>query len=293
MRHRNLFGARHQRTAAHLADCSDCAADQRRERQYLERLRDASIPPASRDLTSRLLACSAERPADTSLNFRIGMSPRLARAEESSAGIFTRAAVMTAGGTVVAAGVLAVSAFAVAGPAAATPLNHVADASNQMPAHGRVLTSQQLSALRADGWACPELTSLGFQLESATAVTINGQPAVELRLTDGVHYALVTEEHPAGLLGTARAGAGDGAGSRVQATSPWTATYWSEGRTFTYESNLPADQADDAGPILSTIDDGPVVGVSAAAPASGTVAEESLANRLHRGLSRIVTLLTQ
>lgn len=278
MRPSNPFAGRHQRTAGHLQECSDCAGAVRRERQYLERLRDAPVPQASQDLTARLLAQTHE------------FAARQPAAPAEPPRRLARAVVLTAGGTVAAAGVLAVGALAASGSpspdAGAKPaLSHV---SAETPADGRALTAGQLALLRDDGWACPDLAALGFQLESARAKVIDGQPAVEIRLSDGVHYAVVTEQHSGGAKVHPVAD-----GVELRSTSPWSMTYRSQGRTFTYESDLPAGQADDAVPILERVSALAGAGVAAEAPPSGTVAGESLAHRLQRGLNRIVTLLTQ
>jgi hypothetical protein len=204
---------------------------------------------------------------------------------------------MSAGGTVAAAVVLAAGAFAVAGDpaqaggaAAAATLAHV---SAQTPADGRALSAERLSGLRAEGWVCPELEAMGFHLESAKAMVVEGGPAVELKLSDGTHYATVTERHTAGPEAQPAAGAG---GERLQvlASSPWSAMYRAPGRTFTYESNLPADQADDAVPILQQMSEHAAEGVSAVAGDKPPVQSvEPVATRLQRGLNKIVALFIQ
>jgi hypothetical protein len=287
MRPQFPLGRGHQRTASHLASCRDCASALRRERQYLERLREAPIPPASDDLTARLLARTQELAARPPLPEPHRQAPRAA----------VRLLAMSAGGTVAAAGVLAAGAFAVAGDpaladasAAAASLAHV---SSQTPADGRTLNAERLSALRSDGWVCPELEAMGFHVESAKAMVLDGGPAVELKLSDGTYYATITERHTAGPEADLDA---DGGGERLQvlAASPWSATYRMPGRTFTYESNLPADQADDAMPILERLSEHAAEGVSAEAaeepPAQGG---EPVATRLQRGLNKIVALFSQ
>ncbi|WP_181884816.1 anti-sigma factor [Arthrobacter sp. RT-1] len=274
------LGGRHQRTSSHLASCHECASAVRRERQYLERLRDAPIPPASDDLTARLLARTSELAAE----------PRPAAAHAARPRAAVRVLAMTAGGTVAAAGVLAVGAFAAAGdPLTGTDASAaLSPVSSQTPADGRALSAEQVSMLRSEGWACPELEAMGFHLESAQAVVIDGQPAVHLRLSDGSHYATVTEQHPPA----------PDAGSRqdnllqVLGSSPWSATYRTAGRTFTYESNLPAERADDALPILQRLASQAGEGVSAGTGESSS-APESLATRLQRGINNIVARFTQ
>ncbi|NUS35087.1 MAG: anti-sigma factor [Pseudarthrobacter sp.] len=282
------FGARHQRTSRHLQACHECAASVRRDRQYLERLRDAPIPPASQDLTERLLSRTSELAAQPVLPARTP-APRTA----------ARALAITAGGTVAAAGVLAAGAFAAAGdPLAGTASGSTAAFSHvsaQTPADGRTLNAEQVGRLRSEGWACPELEAMGFHLEAAKALVVEGQPAVELRLTDGSHHATITEQHATPqAAGAAAAGGGGSSGDgllQVWGTSPWSATYRTAGRTFTYRSDLPADQADDAIAILRNLARTAAEGVDAATPQSSPgVSGEPLAARLERGINRIAAL---
>ncbi|WP_324642528.1 anti-sigma factor [Pseudarthrobacter sp. LT1] len=296
------FGGRHQRTGSHLEACQECAATVRRERQYLERLREAPIPPASQDLTARLLARTHELAAQPAapVPAHQGVTSRMA----------ARALALTAGGTVAAAGVLAVGAFTAAGdPGAGEPagteaaFSHV---SSQTPADGRTLTAAQLATLRSEGWACPDLQAMGFHLEAARALVVNGEPAVELRLTDGAHHATVTEQHPVtnepagqapvvhGVAEGESAPGQQGGPVQVPGTSQWSATYRAAGLTITYRSDLPAEQADDAMPILKRLADSAAEGVAAAVPdrPEGQAAEP-LDARLERGINKIAALFTQ
>ncbi len=256
----------------------------RRERQYLERLREAPIPPASNDLTARLL----ER---TSL---LAAQPVPATPSVNASRTAARVLAMAAGGTVAAAGVLGVGALVAAGepvPGNGAGTATLAQVSSHTPADGRALTADQLSSLRQEGWACPVLEAMGFRLESAKAVVRGGQPAVELRLSDGSHYATVTEQHAGNM---AAAVSPQGTPVQVLGTSPWSATYTSGGRTFTFESNLPADQADDAGPILEQVGGVAAEGLTAGASSNTRdAAGEPLGNRLQRGINRIVAVFTQ
>lgn len=258
-----------------------------RERQYLERLREAPIPPASCDLTARLLERTSLLAAQPENTVPSSTVPRTA----------ARVLALAAGGTVAAAGVLAVGAFAAAGdpvPAGVDSPAALTHVSTRTPADGSELTAVQLAGLRQEGWACPVLESMGFHLESARAVVRSGQPAIELRLSDGSHYATVTERHAAGTEAPADAAGLHSSPLQIQGTSPWLATYTSGDRTFTFESNLPAEQADDAGPILQRVSDlaaeGLVAGVEDQAK---DTAGEPLGDRLQRGINRIVAVFTQ
>ena len=300
MRTQFPFGGRHQRTGSHLEACQECAATVRREQQYLERLRGAPIPPASDDLTARLLARTHE----------LAARPPAPDSQSSASRLAARALALTAGGTVAAAGVLAVGAFTAAGdPANAgetgteAAFSHV---SSQTPADGRSLTAAQVATLRSEGWACPELRTMGFHLEAANALVVNGQPAVELHLTDGAHHAIITEQHPVQAPGAGPATAPGSApwvtaGAAGEAVPPedgvnpaWAATYRTAALTITYRSDLPAGQADDALPILKRLADTAAEGVAAAAADSPAAqAAEPLEARLERGFTKIAALFTQ
>ncbi|NUT69937.1 anti-sigma factor [Pseudarthrobacter sp. C4D7] len=306
MRTQFPFGGRHQRTGSHLEACQECAAAVRRERQYLERLRDAPIPPASQDLTARLLErtheLAAQPPASAQANH--GITSRVA----------ARALALTAGGTMAAAGVLAVGAFTAAGDPSngesagmEAAFSHV---SSQTPADGRTLSAAQLATLRSEGWACPELQDLGFHVERARALVVDGEPAVELRLSDGVHQAIVTEQHPVAehhpvtdqpanrapaVPGTAAGGNPAGQDdAQAPGGSMWSATYRAAGLTITYRSDLPAGQADDAMPILRRLADSAAEGIAAAVPERPDAqAAEPLDARLERGITKIAAMFTQ
>ncbi|MGO4186878.1 anti-sigma factor [Pseudarthrobacter sp. TAF60_1] len=277
----NPFGRRHHRGAEHLQGCNECTAALKRERQYIERLREAPVPPASDDLTARLLS-------RTQL---LAATPE--PVQNQNPGV--RALALTAGGTAAAAGILAVSAFAMAGdtlPASGAAMNaNLMQHAAQLPADGRALTATQLSALRAEGWVCPGFESLGFQIRSANAVTLNGRLAVELHLSDGQHYATVVEQHPA----EAPAGTGQ---PEVSSLAPWTASYATPAGTFTVESDLPADRADNTLPVLQRLSSVAAEGIDAgASTASGTGStddgDESPAARLERGIVKIGEILSQ
>jgi anti-sigma factor RsiW len=287
----NPFRRRHHRGADHVQTCAECAAALKRERQYIERLRDAAVPPASEDLTARLLA----------------RTQLLAAAAEPAPNQYRPAKVLAlaAGGTAAAAGILAVSAFALAGdsvPVAQTALNgSLVQHAAQLPADGGELSSPQLLALRSEGWVCPELQQLGFHVRSANAITLNGRPAVELHLSDGRHYATVVEQHPAETAQNSGQDTGQAAGQKeekllVSNLAPWMATVETTAGIFTVESDLPAEQADDAAPELKRLSvlavEGINAGVSTAPDASPvTAADDSPAARLERGIRKLGEML--
>jgi hypothetical protein len=276
----NIFGRRHPRGGSHLQSCTECAAAVHRERQYIERLRGAAIPPASDDLTARLLARTQLLATAT---------PEPAHGQHLAAKILA----FTAGGTAAAAGVLAVTAFALAGDTLPVAGNTMAGSlvqSAQLPADGRELTDAQLTQLRSDGWVCPELKSLGFHVQSAKATTLDGRPAVELLLSDGTYYATVLEQH------RVEAQPGVDGQLRIKNSAPWTAVYETPGGTFTYETDRPAEQADDAVPVLQELSAQAAEGINAGAAPESAAAESSgadaVSERLQRGIRKIMEMLT-
>lgn len=284
----NPFGRRHHRDGSHLQSCTECAAAVHRERQYIERLRGAAVPPASDDLTARLLARTQV----------LAMAPsHPARPQHVAVKVF----VLAAGGTAAAAGVLAVSAFALGGddfPVAGNAMaGSLVQQSEQVPADGRELSAVQLTRLRSDGWICPGLESLGFHVQSATATTVDGQPAVEMHLSDGTYYATVLEQHRGDHQLPVHAASGGGGVLQIRSSSPWTATYQTPVATFTYQSDRPAEQADDAIPVLRELSTRASAGVNAGIVAGPAVAEiqaadDSVSGRLQRGIRKIAEMLT-
>ncbi len=277
----NPLFRRHPRSDSHVKACPECASAMRRERQYIERLRQAAVPPASQDLTARLLQQTHV----------LAMAPcEPSRSPHRGAKILAFAA----GGTAAAAGVIAAGAFALAGDPLPMAANSAAGSfvqqPAQVPADGRELSAGQLAGLRTEGWVCPELGSLGFHILSARATTLDGRPAVEMKLSDGQYYAKVVEQHGVGTP------APDG-GVSIRSSAPWTVVFQSEGSTLTYESDLPADRADDALPVLQRLTALAATGISAGVvpeqPTSANrAATEPFSERLQRGLNKIVRILT-
>lgn len=231
---RAVLGCRDPRRR-HLESCEDCRQKLRRERQYLERLRNAEVPLASGDLTARLLARTEElaRTGEMSDTGQTSNRARPDSREESgpaprSIGPAVRAAALVAGGATAAAALLAGSAYVMGGDtapqAAAMPASAflqrdlaasapaAVEAGAGTPAGWSLtgepdftpdgaLTAAQLATLRSEGWTCPELRELGYHLVWARGGVLGGVDIVELRLTDGRHSATVLEQH-SGLPGT-------------------------------------------------------------------------------------------
>lgn len=253
-------GLRHKRTPEHLKECPQCQAEVLRERQYIERLRKASVPEASQDLTARLIE-HTRRIAESG-----DAGPEPARGARRAVP-FLKTAGIAAGGLLVSAGALTAAAYVVGGDVrpesnaadrevrslvgaslagnlsleTAVPGNVPSEAAMQ---DGSVaLSAAQLAELRNKGWACPELSAMGFRVLSARATMQDGHPAVELELTDGTHHATLVEQHFEGTTTS-------GARLSVSHGSRWEAVYRSPAAMLSYASDLPAEKADDAVPEL-------------------------------------------
>ncbi|CAN7429279.1 anti-sigma factor [Arthrobacter sp. LjRoot78] len=298
------------RSSKHIESCPECTSLQWRERQYLERLRSAAIPAASEDFTARLLARTqqlASAPGGTAAGHAVRRS--------TPAGFpALRALGLAAGGALAAAGVVTGAAYFVAGdprpvadgtPAAWSRQHEAAfglqpPAGSASPGSAGMLTSTDLEGLRTQGWSCPELRDMGFHVLWARHETVAGQAVLELRLTDGTHFATVLEQHsqpgpadgaqptvplssptniltgrPAEVDGFVRSPGGAAAGSAaggavwINASAPWRAIYQAPGVTFTYISDLPADSADDG--VAELVRSGSTTSVrSPEVPATGT-----------------------
>ncbi|MDR6686942.1 hypothetical protein J2Y41_002505 [Arthrobacter sp. 1088] len=292
-----LATLRHTRNPEHLRHCPECRAALNRERQYLERLRGAAVPEASQDLTARLLQ-HTQRLADEQA--APVANPRTRRGAWRA----LRIAGVAAGTLTASAGALGLAAYAVAGdtaPKAAIGAGNGASSLSSAFTGGPAelmmtsesvatpdfrptgpvnLSSEQLDALRDQGWACPELGGMGFHVVAAKATMHNGHPAVELRLESNGHYATVLEEH---LQGSDIAVTGRPASAQLSLTqgTPWEAVYRTSAAVLSYSSDLPADVADDAVPELVRAGDSMV---SNKAPQ----ASETWSERMIRGLRTLL-----
>lgn len=218
----------------HLESCAQCRAQQQRERQYLERLREAAVPEASDDLTARLLArtqqLAAERqarepaaldrgsPPDDRVSAALlaggaaaalalmagtaylmggDPSPAAGGTETPAFSSFTQQdapAALVSGGSPASGDARKASLPGEAGPGAGIGLS-LSGEPDLAPAGA--LTAGQLATLRSQGWTCPELRELGFHMIWARSGVVSGEDVLELRLTDGRHFATVLEQHGA------------------------------------------------------------------------------------------------
>ena len=358
-----------------VESCARCRSQQHRERQYLARLHGAAVPEASDDLTARLLARTEQLAAERSVTDppwpAHGQRPWL-RLPALAAGGAAAAVALMVGAAYLLGGQAApladgadTSAFSRQdAPAALLPGGSPISAGSLIPGGslfsgnpqeagsgpgvgwslaGRpdftpagALSAEQLAALRSQGWACPEFRELGFHVVWARGVVVAGEEILELRLTDGLHFATVLEQHgleqsspgpgspglpqhslaavqqaaPVNVLTghtatadgfkaselneVAGAPAAGGGTLWINTAGLYTAIYQTPTATFTYVSELPAEQADDAVAALVQAPAG--TGADAGADTtsgapSGTPAADGFAERMERGLGRILKLL--
>jgi hypothetical protein len=344
-----------------VESCARCRSQQHRERQYLERLHGAAVPEASGDLTARLLArtgqLAAERSATDAPRPARGERPWIHLPALAAGGATAAVALMAGAAYLMGAEAAPLadgaesSAFSRQGaPAPLIPGSSPISGGSLLPGAsllsgnpegaepgpglgwslaGRpdftpagALSAEQLATLRSQGWAGPELRELGYHIVWARGGVVAGEEILELRLTDGRHFATVLEQHgleqsgpgqsspglpqhslaagqqsaPVNVL-TGHTAAADGFTASeldevapppgggtlwINTAGPYTAIYQTPTATFTYVSELPAEQADDAVAAL----------VRAPAGASaGTPSADGFAERMERGLGRILELL--
>ena len=357
-----------------MDSCAECRLRQRRERQYLERLRGAEVPVASDDLTARLLARTADLARTEPL-----AAPPVAGGLRPARGFrpALRAAVLVAVSAAAATALLGGSAYLMGGDRVTTAAGAPAPVFLQrdLAASGAAaavqagpgaptgwsltgepdftpagaLTDEQLASLRSEGWTCPELRELGYHLVWARAGAIAGGDILELRLTDGRNFATVLEQHggaqgssaqdseeqhsgvpgqsgspgsgprpappaPVNVLTgrpatsdgftsaavpTVADATGDGAGAGlgtlwVHPAAPFAAIYQAGDVTFTYVSDQPAEQADDAVAALVRARAAAAGPAGSGGPAQVEIADgtgNNFAVRLERGMGRIMELL--
>jgi hypothetical protein len=286
---RQLLGRGKKHECSSRAEkCPDCLSTLHRERQYLERLRSAAVPDAPDDLTARLLARTEElartRPEPTQR-----LSPPM------------KVVGLAAAGAATTAGALGLAAFMMAGDPAplASATAGPASAAGASLDGGAAYGGASVEAFRSQGWLCPELSGLGLPVVAIGTTVVSGEPALELRLSDGEHYARIIEQHP-DLTGTLTASPQElpgpvnvltghsaaedgfspveqpeglpGASLWVNRATPWTAIYEAPGTMFTYVSDLPPERADDA-----------LIALAAAAAGSGKPLTEGSAQEAAGG----------
>lgn len=220
--------------------------------------------------------------------------------------------------TAAVAGLMGMAAFIAGGDPA---LQAGTAAAGSLTDQGSTLASGKVRELRSQGWICPDLSGAGFHLVSAKGNVVAGEPAMELRLSDGKNYATIIEQHssPAGASPgmptavrepvnalTGHAASEDGfaqvtkldgskAGSLwVSSGTPQRAIYQVNGITFTYVSDLSQHHTDAALAALTESAPRDSMTVPPTGPGSSEERVESgdLLGRLQRGIGRIFGCIT-
>lgn len=203
-----LSPARQRAVEQHLFRCARCQEVVAQEQSIRRRLRSSGTPGPSEDLCERILQRSAARPgrpvgspdAARSVHYGLDGEP----VGESFAHR-NRTVLAVVSGLAVAAVATLTAAYAlgseadsnnvVAGASAVSAAESFQTVAAGTPTN---LSSTQIEQLRDDGWFCPELEALGFQLERAEALTIDGRPTLQLDLSDGSHSLTIFEQRGGG-----------------------------------------------------------------------------------------------
>lgn len=214
-----LTPARKRRVEQHVLRCPRCRDALDAEETLRHRLRNATTPSPSDDLFERILSESA-----LALRPIPGSEPKLGRLGPPQQGIRReavarrkRTALALSGCTAVVAAATLTAAYAL-GSETPSVDSMAAGASTSVTESFRsvaadtpsTLSAAQIEQLRQDGWFCPELHSLGFQLERAEARRLDGRPTLELHLSDGRHDLVIYEQ---------RSGTGSSAEAPVNAAT--------------------------------------------------------------------------
>lgn len=210
----------------HVSRCGPCAASVARLRHLKSTLLGLHRPAPGPDLQRRLLAPDfASIPSHQVL--RTGSSAAFVRDHHDRTAPHRRRRTVvaaTAGSAVVVTTLLA-SAYVVGSEAVPVTAQGATGATalragweSVAPQTPTYLDTDQLETLRAGGWYCPELESLGFRLQSAEGITVRGLPTLELVLeSDGGTVTVYEQRKVGGRAGSS--GEGDTAGTRG-ATAP-------------------------------------------------------------------------
>ncbi|WP_049829036.1 anti-sigma factor family protein [Arthrobacter sp. RIT-PI-e] len=192
----------------HVARCASCATALGRLRGLKSSLLGLRNPDPDPALQRRLLAPgfastpAAPAPGAHGPGGATAVGPHPAG---KHAGPVRRRRTLTvaAGGTAVVAGAVLTGAYVMGaeqtpdpGPSNITAMRAGWD--SVAPRTPASLDEEQLETLRAGGWYCPELESLGFTLRSAEGITVAGTPTLELVLEKDGDTVTVYEQRKGG-----------------------------------------------------------------------------------------------
>lgn len=194
----NLSGRALGRFERHLKQCSKCHEQVEADRNIRRRLRAAGGPEPRDDLAERILVRSTQMdpPAKSFHRSRSG-SDGAAEWMEPRGSKVRRLAALTGSATVVVVAVLG-GAFVVGGGSSVQETTNESvfasvESTGQRPDGQYALANSGLQKLRADGWNCPVLVGLGYDLERARGYDTAGQPTLKLVLSKGDSIVTVYE----------------------------------------------------------------------------------------------------
>ncbi|GLB66993.1 anti-sigma factor family protein [Arthrobacter mangrovi] len=187
----------------HLAGCERCRSWIAEHRALQERLRSLDVPAPGPDLTGRLLNAPAAADAEP------GDYPSTADKAAAGAGeppakrASRRQTLLVICGAAAGFAMLTFgTAYILGGEEPA--LQAAGQTDGQVSgtstvdlgglAAGEKVGREELAQLRRSGWNCPQLSGLGYELESARAMTIAGEPAVRVELEGEDGSVVVTEQ---------------------------------------------------------------------------------------------------
>ena len=193
----------------HVSRCSACAETVTRLRGLKSALLGLSNPSPDPALQRRLLSPGFESSLKSSPHghdVRSGSSAAFVRAHHERTSPRRRhRTLLVAGGSAVAATSVLAGAYVVG---AEVPPEAVGSGTGTAalrsgwesvaPRTPTYLDAGQLETLRAGGWYCPDLESLGFTLSSAEGITVGGRPTLELVLENDGATVTVYEQRKVG-----------------------------------------------------------------------------------------------
>lgn len=202
-----LSFARQRAVEKHLLRCAPCHEVVEQEQAIRRRLRSTSTPGPSEDLFERILRGSVAGPGDSCQPGAAagtgGMPFDVVGGEPAGESIVhrNRAVIAVGSGLAVAAVATLTAAYALGSEVNSDDLTAAGSSASVTESFQTVaaaaptsLSSTQIDQLRDDGWFCPELQTLGFELVRAEALEIEGRPTLQLDLSDGSHSLTVYEQ---------------------------------------------------------------------------------------------------
>jgi hypothetical protein len=200
----------------HVSRCASCAAAVARLRSLKSALLGLRNPSPDPEFQQRLLsplpdtASSSGGSSAGRREARTGSSAAFVRAHhESTTPRRRHRTLVLAGSSAVVATTVLVGAYVVGSEAGTIPEGAPGSTAlragwdSVAPRTPTYLDTAQLETLRAGGWYCPELESLGFTLHSAEGITVGGRPTLELVLENDGDTVTVYEQRKVGDAGSA------------------------------------------------------------------------------------------